>query len=113
MKIIKNQNWIKGETYQKRILLSGFNKQINLVEDVIVPGNSNVPMHTHDFSDEIFYIVKNSALMIVEDKEFEVREGDIIYVDKNERHGFENKTDSELKILVMKVNFKEGDSHIK
>lgn len=51
--------------------------------------------------------------MIVEDEKFEVKEGDMIYVDKKERHGFENKTDSELKMLVMKVNFREGDSYIK
>ncbi|MDD3710999.1 MAG: cupin domain-containing protein [Patescibacteria group bacterium] len=113
MKFINNKDWIKGESYQKRILLNSFNQSINLIEDVIVKTNGVIPLHVHNFTDEIFYIVKNSATMIVEDEKFEVREGDMIYVDKKEKHGFENKSDLELKMLVMKINFKEGDSYLK
>ena len=31
---------------------------------------------------------------------------------KNEKHGFENKNDKELKMIVMKINFKKGDSYL-
>ena len=113
MKIIRNKEWINGENYKKRILLDNFNKNINLIEDVIVEANGNVPLHYHNFTDEIFYIVKNSAVMIVDNEKFKVSEGDMIYVNKNEKHGFENKNDSELKMLVLKINFQKGDSYLK
>jgi quercetin dioxygenase-like cupin family protein len=113
MEIIKNKEWIKGEKYRKRILLDNFTKNINLIEDVIIEANGIIPLHHHDFTDEIFYIVKNSAIMIVNDKRFKVNEGDMIYVNKNEKHSFENKNDSELKMIAMKINFQKGDSYLK
>ena len=112
MKIIKNKDWIKGEMYRKRILLDNFNKNINLIEDVIIEANGSIPLHHHDFTDEIFYIVNNSAIMIVDDEKFKVSEGDMIYVNKNEKHGFENKNELELKMIVMKINFHKGDSYL-
>jgi mannose-6-phosphate isomerase-like protein (cupin superfamily) len=113
MEIIKNKEWVKGEKYRKKILLDNFSKNINLIEDVIVEVNGNIPLHYHKFTDEIFYIIKNSAVMIIDDKKFKVNEGDMIYVNKNEKHGFENKNDSELKMIVMKINFRKGDSYLK
>ena len=113
MEIIRNKDWIKSKKYRKRILLDNFSKNINLIEDVIVEVNGNIPLHYHDFTDEIFYIVKNSAFMIIDDEKFKVIEGDMIYVNKNEKHGFENKNDSELKMLVLKINFQKSDSYLK
>ncbi|MCK4808923.1 MAG: cupin domain-containing protein, partial [Candidatus Aenigmarchaeota archaeon] len=65
------------------------------------------------FTDEIFYIINNSAIMIVNDEEFEVNPGDIIYVDKNENHGFRNESDKDFKMIVFKINFQKGDSLLK
>ncbi len=113
MEIIKNKEWIRGKEYRKRILLDNFSKNINLIEDVIIQAHGRVPLHYHDFTDEIFYIVKNSAVMIIDDEKFKVSEGDMIYVNKNEKHGFENKNDLELKMIVMKINFQKGDSYLK
>lgn len=113
MKLIKHGNWIKGNSYQKRILLDNFDKQINLIEDVIIEAGGSIPLHSHNFTDEIFYITKNSAIMVVGNKKIKIGEGDMIYINKNEKHGFENKNDKELKMIVMKINFKKGDSYLK
>ena len=113
MQLIKHNNWIKGKSYQKRILLDNFDKQINLIEDVIIEAGGSVPVHSHNFTDEIFYITKNSVTMIVENEKFEVDEGDMIYVNKNEKHSFENKNSKELKMIIMKINFQKGDSYLK
>jgi quercetin dioxygenase-like cupin family protein len=51
--------------------------------------------------------------MIVNNEEFEVNPGDMIYVNKNESHGFRNESDKEFKMIVFKVNFKKGDSLLK
>ena len=113
MKHIKNKKWISGKSYKKRILLDNLQEKINLVEDVIVKPKGVIPCHKHDFTDEIFYITHNSAIMIVDGKEFEVHSGDMIYVSKNEEHSFRNESDHEFKMIVSKMNFKKGDSFLK
>ena len=37
----------------------------------------------------------------------------MIYVSKNEEHGFRNESGKEFKMIVSKINFKEGDSYLK
>lgn len=113
MQKINHNNWIKGESYQKRILIEELEEKINLIEDVIIAPKGEIPCHSHDFTNEIFYIIKNSAIMIVNNKEFKVDPGNIIYVDKNESHGFRNESDKEFKMIVFKINFQKEDSLLK
>ncbi|MCK4522434.1 MAG: cupin domain-containing protein [Nanoarchaeota archaeon] len=113
MQRINHNNWIKGKSYQKRILIGDLKKKINLIEDVIIIPKGEIPCHSHEFTDEIFYITENSAIMIVNNEEFEVKPGDMIYVDKNESHGFRNESDKEFKMIMFKINFQKGDSYLK
>jgi mannose-6-phosphate isomerase-like protein (cupin superfamily) len=113
MQRINHNNWIKGKSYQKRILIEELKEKIDLIEEVIVVPRGEIPCHSHDFTDEIFYIINNSAIMIVNNKEFEVNPGDMIYVDKNESHGFRNESEKEFKMIVFKINFQKGDSLLK
>jgi quercetin dioxygenase-like cupin family protein len=112
MNLTKNKKWVKGESYQKRILLENLEEKINLIEDVIVKPRGIIPYHQHNFTKEIFYITNNSATMILNGKKFKVSPGDMIYVDKNENHSFENNSDFEFKMIVFKINFKLGDSFL-
>ncbi len=113
MQKIDHNNWIKGESYQKRILMEELEEKINLIEDIVIAPKGEIPCHSHDFTDEIFYITNNSAIMIVDNKEFKVDPGDMICVDKNESHGFRNESDQEFKMIVFKINFQKGDSLLK
>ena len=113
MQRINHNNWIKGKNYQKRILIDELKGKINLIEDVIVVPKGTILCHSHDFTDEIFYITNNSAIMTVNDKEFEVSPGDMIYVSKNESHGFRNESNKEFKMIVFKINFQKGDSFLR
>ena len=113
MQKINHNNWVKGKSYQKRILIEEMKAKINLIEDVIVVPKGEIPCHSHDFTDEIFYIISNSAIMIVNNEEFKVNPGDMIYVDKHESHGFRNENDKEFKMIVCKTNFQKGDSYLK
>ena len=113
MQRINHNNWIKGKSYQKRILIEELKEKINLIEDVIIVPKGEIPYHSHDFTDEIFYITKNSAIMIVNDEEFKVKPGDMVYVNKNESHGFRNESDKEFKMIMFKINFQKGDSYLK
>ena len=113
MQRINHDNWVKGKSYQKRILIEELKEKINLIEDVIVVPKGEIPYHSHEFTDEIFYIINNSAIMIVNNEKFEVNPGDMIYVDKNESHGFKNESDKEFKMIVFKINFQKGNSLLK
>jgi quercetin dioxygenase-like cupin family protein len=113
MELIRHDDWIKGKSYRKKILLDNFNKQLNLIEDIVIEANGEIPLHKHNFTDEIFYIRENSVIMIVDDQNFKVNEGDMIYVEKNERHGFKNESNKESKMIVIKINFQRGDSYLK
>ena len=113
MKKINHNNWIKGESYQKKVLIENLKDKINLIEEAIIVPQGEVPLHRHEQTDEIFYIVENSAMMTVGNQEFEVSPGEIIHVEKNEQHGFKNNSDQEFKLLVLKINFKTGDSYLK
>jgi len=113
MKFNKNTTWIKGKSYQKRILADNLKSKIDLIEDVIIRPHGKVPLHAHKFTDEIFYITQNKAIMIVNNKEFKVKPGDFIYVSKHEEHGFRNESDKPFKMICFKLNFKKGDSYLK
>lgn len=113
MKLIRHKNWIKGKDYQKRILLEELPGKVNLIQDVIIKPNNVIPPHKHDFTDEIFYITENSAVAVMNREEFEVFPGDVIYINRNEEHSFKNLSKKEFKMLVLKMNFKKGDSYLK
>ena len=104
MKKITHDKWIKGKAYQKRILMEELKDKINLIEDVIIVPKGEIPCHSHDFTDEIFYITNNSAIMIVNNEEFKVGPGDMIYINKKKYHGFRNESEKEFKMIVFKIN---------
>ena len=112
MNHIKTKQWICGNNYKKRILLENLKEKINLIEDIIIEPKSIIPQHKHNVTDEIFYIMGNSAVMIVENKEFKVNPGDVIYIEKNEEHGFRNESSKEFKMIVLKMNYIKGDSYL-
>lgn len=113
MKKINRDSWIKGESYRKRILIEKLKDKIDLIEDVVISPKGEIPCHSHNSTDEIFYITDNSATMIVKNKKFKVNSGDMIYVNKNEDHGFRNNNNKEFKMIVFKINFRKEDSFLK
>jgi mannose-6-phosphate isomerase-like protein (cupin superfamily) len=113
MQKINHDNWIQGKNYKKRILVEGLREKINLIEDVIVPAGEKIPCHKHGATDEIFYVINNSAIMIVDNQEFKINPGDMVRVAKNESHGFRNESNKDFKMIVFKINFEKGDSFLK
>ena len=113
MKKIKGSKWIKGGGYRKKIILEKLRGDINLVEEAIIEPGGEIPIHRHKFTKEIFLIAENSAIMVVGNKKSKVKSGDMIQVDKGEKHGFINKNKKEFKLIVFKIGFRQGDSYLK
>jgi len=115
MKLVKASETkkVSGKSYYKRVLESSFNGRVELVEEAVVEPGGKIPLHSHEFTSEFFYIASGKALMLVNGKELAVEQGDFVFVDKGEEHGFENASKEELKLLVLKQDFREGDSFLK
>jgi mannose-6-phosphate isomerase-like protein (cupin superfamily) len=115
MKIIKNSKdgWIKGKgemAYQKRILMNNIPPSVNLIEDIIIPAGGKIPTHAHKQTAEIFYITKGRIWMKIGEKEFELSEKDIVFIDVDEEHSFRNGSNENLEMIVLKINFKKDDA---
>jgi len=115
MKIIKNSKdkWIKGTgemNYQKRILMDNIPPSVNLIQDVIIPAGGKIPPHAHKQTAEIFYITKGKIWMTVGEKEFELSEKDMVFINVGEEHSFRNNSDENLEMITLKINFKKDDA---
>ena len=42
MQKINHDNWIKGKSYQKRILIDDLKEKINLIEDIIIVSKGEI-----------------------------------------------------------------------
>lgn len=62
--------------------------------------NGNTPLHTHPWEHEVF-LLEGEAKIIVEDKEYYVKEGYIAYIPPNVKHSFINIGNKTLKFLCM------------
>jgi len=108
----KKYKWIRGESYKKKIILEKLEDKINLVEEVIIEPLGNIPLHKHQFTSEIFYILEGDGVLKLKDKEVEIFRGDLIKIDKEELHAFRNKKNSLFRMFCFKINFREGDSYL-
>lgn len=63
-------------------------------------GASRHALHRHPHAEEVEYIVRGRGRAVSGDEEFEVTEGDIIFVPQGERHALENvDPDQPLEVL--------------
>ena len=114
MKYFNNQEgkWVSGKSYKKKILLENIKDKINIIQDVIIEPLGEIPPHKHRFTDEIFYITEGKLIFKSEERNVQLEPGDLIFVDKEESHSFINKSQQEVKLICLKINYKEGDSYL-
>jgi len=113
MRIIRDSenNWIEGKedlNYKKKVLIENIPKSINLIQRVIIPKKGKIPIHAHKQTSEVFYIC-NGFLKILGKEETILKKGDIVFVEKEEDHGFINDGNEDIEMLVFKINFEKGD----
>jgi len=61
----------------------------------IFPPGSKHDIHRHPNAEEIEYIVSGSGVAQVGDDDVEISAGELVFVPKNEYHGFHNTSDGE------------------
>ena len=71
-------------------------ERVTLTEVHLEPGASQ-PRHTHNASEQIWYAVKGSGmLLLADDKEKAFSAGDVVRFAENDVHGLRNNGDSEF-----------------
>jgi quercetin dioxygenase-like cupin family protein len=59
------------------------------------------PDHTHATEDEIFYVLKGELAFRCGDETFEVGVGGFIFLPRGLEHGYQIRSDNEVKLLVI------------
>jgi len=95
------KEWVFKDKYKKSILLENVPGEILAVQESVHPEGKEITPHKHEDMSELFYIIEGKALAKIADKEFEVNTGDLILIEKEEKHYL--KFLKESKILVIKL----------
>ena len=93
----------KGETIYELIgstPQSGGSIKHSLAYGVLPPGCSS-SYHYHPEDEETYYILKGSATMKIDEKEYAVKVGDAIFIQPPERHQITATNDKEVEYLVV------------
>ncbi len=92
-------------------LLSKLNTDGNYyVFECITPPGHGIPPHVHDREDEIISIVEGEYSVVIGDKRFHAKKGDICYFPKHIPHSFQNigtKAGITLWTVIPGANFEE------
>ena len=74
------------------------------------PGESMAEQaHGHQFLDETFYFMEGDGVMIVDEEEFAAPEGSVFLCEPQEMHNIRNDSDSPIKIVFIKGDYKPDD----
>lgn len=71
-------------------------------DDVLRPGTS-IGVHRHTNDQEYYYIVSGCGIMTLDEREYEVAAGDVTAVFPGGSHGLENRSDGEIRVIVISV----------
>lgn len=75
---------------------------------VLKPGQS-LKSHYHNQVEETFYFLEGRPMMIVEDQEYRVEEGDAFRIEPTEKHDLINDTQHDVRAVIIKYPFMPKD----
>jgi uncharacterized cupin superfamily protein len=78
-------------------------KRLRFFHDDILPPGSSIGVHRHTGDQEYYYIVSGCGVMTLDGKEHEVSAGDITAVFPGGSHGLANRSDKDLRIIVISI----------
>lgn len=66
---------------------------------VVLPAGEQVPYHYHETRESLIFLISGEGIEKIDDKEFPVKAGDILFIPSNERHTIINRSDKDLRYL--------------
>lgn len=85
--------------YTGRLEKNGMSKKHSLAIMTILPNSSSDP-HAHKTAEESFLVIKGSGIIEIDDQRFDVKVGDCVFVEPNERHTVINNGDVPLECVL-------------
>ena len=79
--------WLDGGTLAMLLDGKASNGQLMIGRFDVAEGEAP-PYHTHTREDEVFLLIKGTALVWCDDQEYELTEGGIVYLPKQIPHGY-------------------------
>jgi quercetin dioxygenase-like cupin family protein len=70
-----------------------------VVNETIIPPNKWHEVHRHPHAEEAMYVLEGSGLHLTEGTSCRLNQGDVVFVPRNEWHGFANDTDSPVRVI--------------
>jgi len=65
--------------------------------------------HGHNIVDETFFFVEGDGVMIIDNKEYEAKEGTVFLCEPKEMHNIRNDSDTPIKVVFIKGEYKPED----
>jgi quercetin dioxygenase-like cupin family protein len=70
-----------------------------VVNETIIPANKWHEVHRHPHAEEAMYVLEGSGLHLTEDTSLRLNPGDVVFIPRNEWHGFANDTDDAVRVI--------------
>ena len=110
MKILKIEEYLKiinpnpAEPFRTEIITSK-DKAFNLggMLGVLAP-NTSVPYHFHKKRESVIIVISGEGTEIIEQEEFPIKQGDIIFIPAGEKHKTINNTNTDLRYIEFFTN---------
>lgn len=67
----------------------------------IIPPKVSIGEHTHESTEEIYYLIEGDCILIYDGKETEMKSGDFSLVTKGHSHGIINVGKEDAKLIVV------------
>ena len=90
-------------TLTRLLTTERMHNRIPLYARVLLKAGSRVPLHQHDGTFEVFYILSGNGRVIENGNEAPVSAGDIVFTDDGESHAIENPGPDDLEYLALVV----------
>ena len=66
---------------------------------IILPAGEQVPYHYHETRESLIYILSGEGIERVENEEFPIQAGDVLFIPANEKHTIMNRSAREIRYL--------------
>ncbi|WP_269859653.1 cupin domain-containing protein [Streptomyces sp. RPT161] len=99
--------WLDGGQFAVLLDSTATDGQLTVGRFSVARGEAP-PYHMHTREDEIFMLVKGTALLWSDDQEMELSEGGIVYLPKNVPHGYRITSDTADLLMICTPGGIEG-----
>lgn len=97
--------------YSKKILFNpdDFVQPGHLLQVVTIPPKTKQRIHFHHKQTEVFYVLFGTAILTINDAEYQTTPGDAFICSPGDRHNLWNQSDENYEILVFKIDLQSND----